>query len=181
MVWVNLLPWRRRLLLLRLRRDGLLAVALLAVLSYAAIPLADAQWFAEQQQHKIQQLKGVNGQFEKLKARLTRLAQQKEQLSAALAASVARQQRFNAWYEFMLKLPGLLPATLWLSEITKTAETLNVTGFCLQMSEIERFRQRLHSLALFAQVKNGRIGHDGQGAIRFSLVLALEQKGGGDD
>lgn len=181
MVWVNFLPWRRQRLCQQLRHDGLLLAGLLAILTLAAMPLAEQQAFSERQQIGLHGLKETNGRLEKLKSRLIRLEQQRDALRRTLAVNEARQERLRAWDRLMHGLADTLPAALWLSEITKTAESLSIAGFCLQLAEVEAFRKQLQPLALFQQVKTARLSRDAQGVIRFSLAITLAAQAGTRD
>lgn len=178
MVRVNFLPWRRQLQLRQLRRDGLLLAGLLAVFMLAVMPLMAQQAFSERQQIGLRWLKETNGKLEKLKSRLTRLGQQRDTLRHRLAIIEARQEHLSAWYGLMHDLAETMPAALWLSEINKTAESLTITGYCLQLAEVEAFRRRLQQQALFRQVTTGRLSRDAQGMIRFSLAIALAAREG---
>lgn len=173
MVPVNFLPWRRQRLRRQLRQDGLLLAGLLALLMLAAMPLLEQQAFSERQQIGLRGLKEANGRLEKLKSRLGHLEQQRDALRRSLAVSEERQARLRAWDGLMRGLADTLPAALWLSEITKTAERLSIAGFCLQLAEVEAFRRQLQQLALFQQVKTDRLSRDAQGVIRFTLAIAL--------
>ena len=173
MVWVNFLPWRRQRQHRQLRRDGLLAAALLTIFLATALPLPEQQAHSERQQLRVQWRQETNKQLDRLRARLNRLEQQRDELRRELAVKVGRQKRLRAWYAFTQQLAGTLPAALWLREINKSAQELTVTGFCLQLADLEAFRQRLRQLALLQQVKTGRLSRDEKNIIRFSLFATL--------
>ncbi|WP_380183316.1 PilN domain-containing protein [Kalamiella sp. sgz302252] len=173
MVWVNFLPWRRRRQCRQLRRDGLLIAALLAIFLATALPLAQQQALSERQQLRVQWRQETNKQLDRLKARLGRLEQQRDTLRRELAISVGRQERLRAWYAFTQELAGTMPAALWLREINKSTEELTITGFCLQLADLEAFRQRLQRLAPLQQVKTGRLSRDEKKIIHFSLFATL--------
>lgn len=176
MVWVNFLPWRRQRQRQQLRRDGLLLMALLVLLLALTMPLLKQQTLGKRQQTGLRWLKETNDQLDRLSARLARLEARRDTLRRALAISEGRQARLREWQAFTRDLAATLPAALWLSEISKTAQSLTVTGFCLRLAEVEAFRQQLERFHLFQQVNTGRLSRDGKGIIRFSLEATLPEQ-----
>jgi len=181
MVWVNFLPWRQQRQRRQLRRDALLMLLLLALFSASTAPLLEQQASGERQRLDVAWLQEANGQLDRLKSRQARLEQQRDTLRQTLALSEERQERLHAWYAFAQGLAETMPAMLWLSDLSKTPESLNVAGFCQQLAEVETFRQRLQQNALFQQVKTNRLSRDGQNIIRFSLRAALVSSGQGHE
>ncbi|WP_312045891.1 PilN domain-containing protein [Erwinia sp.] len=176
MIWVNFLPWRRQRQRQQLRRDALLLVGLLALFLAAATPLLKQQALSKRQQVELHWLQETNGQLNRLGAHLARLESQRDALRRTLAVSEARQARLRTWHDFTRDLADTLPMALWLSEISTTAQSLIVTGFCLQLTEAEAFRQQLQRFHLFQQVKTSRISRDGKGIIHFTLEASLPEQ-----
>lgn len=173
MVWVNLLPWRARQLQARLHRWLLVLLVLLAAFLTALLPVAGQQAVNARQLLMVQRQQEGSQQINELKIRLAARVRQREGLEQQLTLHQQVQQRLEQWEEFSLRLAEQLPETLWLSELNKTPERLTLAGFCLAMTDVQVFRQRLQQLPLFSQVTTGRLSRGRDGVIQFSLQAML--------
>ncbi len=178
MVWVNLLPWRHRQLKAKWHRACLALVVMLAACMFAILPASGLRAVNEQTTNLVRRTEESIRQLDALKTRSIALAQQQKQLQQKLADAAHRRERLRQWHDFTLRLPDLMPETLWLTELAKTADNLAFTGFCAGMADINIFRLRLQALPLFRQVRIGKLSRDPQGTFQFSLqaTLASQEK-----
>ncbi|WP_034917592.1 PilN domain-containing protein [Erwinia sp. 9145] len=175
MVWVNLLPWRQTLFRKSLRRDvGLLVLIMLFSLA-AALPVS---W---QQRANTQRLKSIDihrrsvRQATDVQQRVENLLKRKQALSDQLMALQQQRQQAAQWSHFAQSLTTHMPDALWLTEMSKNPESLHLAGFCRDIRDLHRFRQRLAGLDLFQRVDTQKISRDGEGQLAFSLTIALQK------
>lgn len=173
MVWVNLLPWRHRQLKAKWHRDCLIVLVMTAACLLALLPTSGLRTANEQRINLVRRMQEANKQLDALKARSVALTQLQQQLRQKLADDASQRERVRQWYDFTLKLPDLMPETLWLSGLSKTADSLTFSGFCPGMADIDDFRLRLGRLPLFRQVTTGKLSRNPQGIIHFSLLATL--------
>lgn len=173
MVWVNLLPWRHRLLKAKWHRDCLIMLVMAAACGFALLPASGLRAANEQQVKVIRHMQEANKRLDVLKARSVALTQQEQKLRRQHADDARQRERLRQWHDFTLTLPDLMPETLWLSELNKTADSLTLSGFCPEIADIDDFRLRLERLPLFRQVSTGKLRLNPQGMIQFILLAGL--------
>ncbi|AXW86181.1 hypothetical protein AU509_13670 [Lonsdalea britannica] len=151
MPMVNLLPWRRRRLIRRVRLWSLLLTAQLAI---AAFVIA-GDFLSSQRQHamlaqRIAQLQSARQAHEAQYQRVLENTQQQaaEQVQQTLSE---QGQRHNRRYQELLKhLPRLMPEALWLTEISDSEHGLLLSGVSHHYQAIVDFSRRLAGQPLAA-------------------------------
>ncbi|MFV9670676.1 PilN domain-containing protein [Pantoea sp. KXB25] len=173
---VNLLPWRQRRLQQQRRQS--LAVLLLVAISLLLAVMQQA-WRIQQARQHVAQATGVQQQA--LNHLAKQLAEQKALLAqlAVVQKQQAKQRRQRAqrvaWQQFWLDLPALLPDSAWLTRLEKRDQRLMLEGMAQDMVAIRQFRQRLTTVTLFDQVKQGGVKRQPDGRYHFSLQLTLRE------
>lgn len=173
MVWVNLLPWRHRQLKAKWHRDCLIVLVMTASCLFALLPTSGLRTANEQRVNLVRRMQEANKQLDAMKARSVALTLKEQQLRRKIADYARQRERVRQWHDFTLELPDLMPEMLWLSGLSKTADSLTFSGFCPDMADIDDFRLRLGRLPLFRQVTTGKLSRNPQGIIQFSLLATL--------
>ncbi|THB84062.1 fimbrial assembly protein [Pantoea allii] len=176
MVAVNLLPWRQRRRQQQRRQSlvvlSLMMAALLLVVMHQTRQIHQTrQQVAQAGRVKQQALATLGEQLAQQKQLLAQLAviQQQQAKQRQQAAQLA------AWQQFWLDLPTLLPDNAWLTRLEKRDNHLNMEGQARDMASVRQFRQQLTNVALFGQVKQGRVKRQAGGSYRFSLRAEVQE------
>lgn len=151
MPMINLLPWRRRRLIRRIRLWSLMLTAQLAI---AAFVIA-GDYLSSQRQHamltqRIIQLQSARQAHE---AQYQRVLENTQQQAAEQVQQTLSEQgkRHNRRYQQLLKhLPLLMPEALWLTEINDSEHGLLLSGVSHHYQAIVDFSRRLSGQPLAA-------------------------------
>jgi len=180
MVWVNLLPWRERLLAARLRHGAmalliiLLAGSVLLTVFYLQLAAENHRW-----RQQIEQRQAALAEADNLAQQLAE-AQQQYQLLQTRQQRQQRQQQLNQhWQQFVEALPQLMPERLWLTRFTQALSGVQIFGISQQLDDVDALRQQLLSQPLLQQVSTGNIERLPEGGLQFSLRAALQEVPGG--
>ncbi|MFU9136638.1 PilN domain-containing protein [Erwinia tasmaniensis] len=181
MSWVNLLPWRAQRDRRRLRRECWLLAVLVLLEVFFALTITEKR--AENLRHEktVALWHRANQQATELQTRTAARIQYKQSLTLRLSARQQKQKQLSRWYDFLRNLPDAMPDELWLSELSKTLDTLVLMGFCREPRDVDAFRQRLQTLSLFRRVGTQSLRRDDNGRIKFSLLAVLPDKPPVDD
>lgn len=151
---INLLPWRRRRLIWRIRLWSLLLTAQLAM---AAFVIA-GDYLTSQRQHallaqRITQLQSARQAHEAQYQRILENTQQQvvEQVRQTLSEQGLRHNR--RYQELLKHLPLLMPEALWLTEISDSERGLLLSGVSHHYQAIADFSRRLAGQPLAAAPK----------------------------
>lgn len=173
MVWVNLLPWRARRFSARLHRWSLVLLLMLAVFLTILLPVVGQQSINARLRQVVERQLQSGQQLKVIEARAEELIRQRGVLQQQLRLQQRRQQQTGEWADFTAELARQLPETMWLSELNKNAQYLNLKGFCLKMTDVQALRAQLLQMPLFSRVQTGKLSRSQQGIIQFSLQAVL--------
>ncbi|WP_130832310.1 PilN domain-containing protein [[Erwinia] mediterraneensis] len=176
MVAVNLLPWRAWQLRRQRRLWLQITLALLLLLLMAAALLVkiyrvQCETLASQNAGLTLQIKGMDALLAQQKA----VHQQIEQLEARWQQRQHVKQQLQAWHQFWMRLPDLLPATLWLTRLEKRDGLLELEGRAHTVQAVRDFRLQLAALPLFSSVRQGPLRREPEGNYRFVLRARLQE------
>lgn len=175
---VNLLPWRQR----QRRRQWTIAGCFTAcTLVLLLLLLVGQRWHldrrylrlkTEQQQRQTALAEGD------ISLRRQRESLQQLQETRARRQRLEQQSvRLMRWHQFWQALPALLPDSVWLKRVEKSATRLSLEGEALTMREIDDFRQRLGEQALFSRVTQGNVQRQPGHAYHFHLYAQPDEAG----
>lgn len=176
MVAINLLPWRQRRQQHQRRQS--LAVLLL-VTGTLLLGIVQQVWRIHQARQHVAQ--AVKVQQQALDYLAKQIAQQKALLAQLRIAQEQQAKQRNrhaqriAWQQFWQALPALLPATAWLIRLEKRDQRMTLEGMAQDMAAVQAFRQQLSTVALFDQVRQGRVKRQRDGRYLFQLRLAVRE------
>lgn len=174
MVWVNLLPWRLVQRRKACQRWSVALMLLALMLMAAGLPTLGKLSLNQLSEQGIRQQQALNHQLEKRLQQVTGLRKEREALRQQLTERQRRQKNLARWSSFVLDLTQMMPETLWLSSVSKSASTLTLAGFCKGMEDLEVFSQHLQKMALAVQVKNGQLSRNAQDNLAFNLLITLK-------
>lgn len=178
MVWVNFLPWRARRLQTMRQRGCLVWLILLVVFLTALLPIAGMQTLNIQQAKTLDRQKDAGQQLSNLRSKMDALVKRHQLLEDQLVSRRQQQWYMGVWADFASGLPTKMPETLWLSELNKTSQHLNLVGFCMTMTDVRALRLQLLQIPLFSDVRTGKLIRDPRGLIQFSLTALLKNRSG---
>ncbi|MEM6051844.1 PilN domain-containing protein [Erwinia sp. P7711] len=181
MVWVNLLPWRAERLKSQGQRWLLAIVGLMLMLLTASVPLRGQQMVNQQSVKLIEQLKQAQQSAKQRLKQLTSLETEREALRHSAANQLRRRETLKRWSLFLHNLTEAMPDTLWLTGLTKSQQSLTVSGICQCISDLDAFRQRLQEMALIGQVKIGPLSRSKEGQMLFHLLASLTLENSADE
>ena len=181
MVWVNLLPWRAERFKSQWQRWLLVLVVLMLTLLTASVPLWGQQAVNQQTVKLIEQVRQAQRNVEQRLKQLTLLETEREALRQVAASQLRRKEALEGWALFVRDLSKAMPDTLWLTGLTKSQESLTVSGICQGVSELDVFRQRLQAMALIEQVKVGTLSRNKGGQMLFHLLASLSMENSADE
>lgn len=181
MVWVNLLPWRAERLKSQWQRWLLVIVALMLMLLTASVPLRGQQAVNQQTLKLIEQVKQAQQIAKQRLKQLTSLETEREALRHSAASQLRRREALKRWSLFVRDLSKAMPDTLWLTGLTKSQQSLTVSGICQGVSDLDAFRQRLQEMALIRQVKIGPLSRSKEGQMLFHLLASLTMENSADE
>ncbi|OSN05518.1 hypothetical protein AU512_11690 [Lonsdalea iberica] len=171
---INLLPWRRRRLIRRVRLWSLLLTVQLAIAAF----VITGDYLASQRRHttlaqRITQLQSARQAYESQHQRVLLINQQQavEQVQQTLSE---QGQRHNRRYQELLKyLPRLMPEALWLTEISDSERGLLLSGVSHHYQAIVDFSRRLagNPLAAAPQLRLTRRYSKDATLLEFTLQL----------
>ncbi|MBS0855697.1 MULTISPECIES: PilN domain-containing protein [unclassified Tatumella] len=174
MIRVNLLPWREAVLQRRKQQWLTRALLMLVVL----LTVNSALWLSLTQSGK--QTAVWVAQQKKLQALTSRLLAEQQQLSQQLVdrqqqdeARQALADRLDNWRRFWVKLPALMPLSLWLISVAQEQTTLTFRGQADTLSSLMLFTRNLRRQAFFTRVDIQEMQGTGQGDYRFTLRAYL--------
>lgn len=174
MVWVNFLPWRARRLQTMLQCWSLAWLVLLVAFLTALLPITGLQALNAQRAKMLHRQKDAGLQLSNLRRKMDTLARQYRHLEQQQASRRQQQSYIGAWADFASELSMKMPETLWLSELNKTSQQMNLTGFCMTMADVRDLRLQLLQMPLFSDVRTGKLVRDPRGLIQFSLTAVLK-------
>ncbi|OSN01024.1 MULTISPECIES: PilN domain-containing protein [Lonsdalea] len=170
----NLLPWRRRRLMRRIRLWSLFLTAQLAIAAF----VITADYLTSKRQHAMltqhmTQLQSVRQAHEAQYQRILQATQQQavEQVQQTLSE---QGQRHNRRYQELLKhLPRLMPKALWLTEISDSERGLLLSGISHHYQAIVDFSRRLavQPLAAVPKLRQTRRHPKEATLLEFTLQL----------
>jgi pilus assembly protein HofN len=181
MVWVNLLPWRAERLKSQWQRWLLVIAVLMLMLLTASVPLWGQQAVNQQSVKLIEQINQAQQDAKQQLKRLTLLETEREALRQSAASQLRRREALKQWALFIRDLTKAMPDTLWLTGLTKSQQSLTVSGICQGVSDLDAFRQRLQEMALIAQVKMGTLSRSKEGQMLFHLLASLSRENRADE
>lgn len=181
MVWVNLLPWRAERLKSQWQRWLLVMGVLMLMLLTASVPLWGQQAVNQQNIKLIEQVHQAQQNVRQQLKQLTLLEAEREALRHSTANQLRRREALKQWALFIRNLTTAMPDTLWLTGLTKSQQSLTVSGVCQGVSDLAAFRQRLQEMALIAQVKMGTLSRSKEGQMLFHLLASLSRENRADE
>ncbi|WP_338560217.1 PilN domain-containing protein [Erwinia sp. E_sp_B04_7] len=174
MVWVNLLPWRRRQRRKACQRWSVVLMLLALTLMVAGLPTLGQQKLNRLNEKGIRQRQGLDHQLEKQLQQVTLSDREREALKQQLIERQRRQQGLVRWSSFLSGLVKAMPETLWLSSISKSASTLTLAGFCKGVGDLDAFSLQLRKQGLVGQITAGTLSRVAQGRMAFNLLITLK-------
>lgn len=175
-VAVNLLPWR--VWKLRRQRRCWMQIALTLLLLLLAVSGRVATGIRMQLADLVSQHAALTQQIKSLDALLVQQKAALQQLEQLRSLCLRRQRitkQLQAWHQFWLRLPDLLPESLWLTQLEKRDALLVLEGRAHSVQAVRDFRMRLAGLSLFTQVRQGELHHEPEGNYRFVLRARLRE------
>ncbi len=176
MVWVNLLPWRERLLAARLRHGAMILLiimlagsVLLAVL-YFQLAVENHRW-----RQQIEQGQAALAEADNLAQQLAEAQQQYQLLQTRQQRQQRQLQRNQHWQQFVEALPHLMPERLWLTRFSQAISGVQISGISQQLDDVDTLRQQLLGQPLLQQVSTGNVERLPEGGLQFSLRAALQE------
>ncbi len=176
MLAVNLLPWRAQ----QWQRRRKLSISWLAFTLGCALLLLLALWgrgvrLQHQQVETLavitQTLTGLQQQLAEQKT----LLQRRDELQQLKREQQRRQMQHLHWQDFWLRLPALMPDTLWLQRAERRQMQLLLEGQAQSMAAVRDFRQQLLTQPLFSAVRQGSVQRLPGGDYRFTLFARLQE------
>ncbi|MFP1724114.1 PilN domain-containing protein [Lonsdalea quercina] len=171
---INLLPWRRRRLMRRIRLWSLLLTVQLAIAAF----IIAGDYLASQRRHatltqRITQLQSARQSYETQYQRVL-LTTQQQAFKQAQQTLSEQGKRHNRRYQELLKyLPRLMPDALWLTEISDSERGLLLSGVSHHYQTVVDFSRRLagHPLAAAPQLRQTRRHSKNAALLEFTLQL----------
>ncbi|QKJ85302.1 pilus assembly protein HofN [Paramixta manurensis] len=175
MVWVNLLPWREARLLRRWRQwrmliIGSLVIALAVNILWISVLVSTNNHL----QRAVSEAGAARQQADKAARYRQEALQQQLQLLQRWQQKQHQYLQSQAWLDFVERLGGRLPQSVWLTALQKTAASLRFAGLSLSVDDIALLTRQLGELGLFRRVNGGAIEQHTSGALSFTLTAMLE-------
>lgn len=156
----NLLPWRRKQRVRRLRFWGLLYVASLLVMLAGGVSLRAAQSLSSQALQS--DLAGTRAVQKVLKAR---------QPQPAALNTPSQPPEPVAWQPALESLAGAMPQQAWLTALRYQQPSLILTGYASSLPALSAMTDALKRVAGFNPGPTGELQQDSQGRWMFYFQL----------
>ena len=174
MTGVNLLPWRETAIKQRARHWVirysvlLMVITLLCTVGYVILRdrLQKMLLLDEQQQQQQLRINQLITEQQQLSLRLDDLRKNRE------ARQVQQEQQLQ-WRRFWADLPGLMPASVWLSSVSRQKGVLIVRGQTDSVSQLIRFNRHLAGHPFLSSPAIQELVTVAEGGYRFTLTARL--------
>lgn len=169
MVWVNLLPWRQKIIQ---QRWHIWRLVWTGIVLMAAVGISNGFWLRAINQRSaaaqrlwavaLRDMGDVRSQRVAMRDRVNDLQEQ-------LAASQRHRQRLAQWIAFSHLLGETFPADAWLEKLEKSRLKLEMLGLGGNIDALHLLAERLDQSTLFSRVGLRDMQRADAGTIKFTL------------
>lgn len=175
MVWVNFLPWRGRLRQKQLRLwYGFFGFLLLTL----AAGIQSACWQHALNRQQTATLKAWDRALDAVTRlqRDTLAARQRLQLlEQRCQRRMVRQREMRIWQGLIRTLQQEIPLSIWLTDLKKQQQSIDIQGFSRDIPALHSFRDALAQQAGIAGVILGNLRREAGGEMHFGLRALLRE------